>query len=30
MRNLIHRLRRNRAQASSWVTAIWLTIWEAR
>ena len=30
MRNFIYTLRRNRAQASSWITALWLTLWEVR
>ena len=28
MRNFIYTLGRNRAQASSWITALWLTLWE--
>ena len=30
MRNFIYTLRRNRAQASSWITALWMTLWEVR
>ena len=28
MRNFIYTLRRNRAQASSWITALWMTFFE--
>ena len=30
MRNFIYTLRRNRAQSSGWIVALWLTIMEVR